>query len=104
MKLKDIIDLAKAGYTPADIKELVSLTVPEPEPEPTEPEPTEPEPTKPTEPEPEPTEPEPDYKKLYEEEKAAREKLQHDFRRQEIEDEDEIQDETLIENLVRDFM
>ena len=34
MKLTDIIELAKQGYTPADIKELMSLPEPEPEKEP----------------------------------------------------------------------
>ena len=67
MRFDDIIALAKAGYKPGEVKELLAMaTEPEPIPEP-EPEPT-PEPT----PEPEPaTEPQhsldEDYKKLYEE-------------------------------------
>ena len=53
MNIKDIIALAKAGYKPGEIKELLELAVPEPEPE--------------KEPEPEQKEPEPDYKAMYEE-------------------------------------
>lgn len=62
MNIKDIIALAKAGYKPGEIKELLELAVPEPEPEP--------EPKKEPEPEqkePEQKEPEPDYKAMYEE-------------------------------------
>lgn len=33
MKFTDIIDLAKAGYSPKDIKDLLSLTAQEPEPD-----------------------------------------------------------------------
>ena len=84
MKLTDIIELAKQGYKPADIRELLKIETetgpksePDPEPEPeaqTDPE-TEPEAQ--TDPETEPEaqtdpEPEPDYKQLYEEEKAKR--------------------------------
>lgn len=57
MNIKDIIALAKAGYKPGEIKELLELAVPEPEPPKEEPAP-EPEPEK---------EPEPDYKAMYEE-------------------------------------
>lgn len=51
MNLIDIITLAKAGYKPADIKELVALATPEPV----------------TETTPEQTEAVTDYKALYEE-------------------------------------
>ena len=51
MKFSDILDLARQGYKPSDIRELLSMEL-EPKPEP--------------EPEPKP-EPEPDYKKMYEE-------------------------------------
>ena len=67
MKLTDIIELAKQGYKPADIRELLKIE--------TE---TEPQPQQDPEPEPEPEQPaedpgpEPDYKTLYEEEKAKR--------------------------------
>lgn len=57
MNIKDIIALAKAGYKPGEIKELLELAVPEPT--------ADPEPA--ADPEPEPKEPEPDYKAMYEE-------------------------------------
>lgn len=74
MKLTDIIELAKQGYKPADIRELLKIeteTELQPQQDP------EPEPEAQTDPEPEPKaqtdpEPEPDYKQLYEEEKAKR--------------------------------
>ena len=55
MNIKDIIALAKAGYKPGEIKELLELAVPDPEPE------------KAPEPEQKEPEPEPDYKAMYEE-------------------------------------
>ena len=58
MNIKDIIALAKAGYKPGEIKELLELAVPDPEPEKNDPEP---------DPEPENKDPEPDYKAMYEE-------------------------------------
>ena len=63
MKLTDIIELAKQGYKPADIRELLKIE--------TE---TEPQPQQDPEPQPEQSaeDPEPDYKTLYEEEKAKR--------------------------------
>ena len=74
MKLTDIIELAKQGYKPSDIRELLKIET-ETEPQ-TDPEPeTQPEPEQPAEdPQPEqPAEdPQPDYKQLYEEEKAKR--------------------------------
>ena len=67
MKLTDIIELAKQGYKPADIRELLKIeTETEPQPQ-QDPEP-QPEPEQPAE----DPEPEPDYKTLYEEEKAKR--------------------------------
>ena len=66
MKLTDIIGLAKQGYKPSDIRELLKIE-------------TETEPEQPAEdPQHEPEQPaegpqhEPDYKQLYEEEKAKR--------------------------------
>ena len=66
MKLTDIIGLAKQGYKPSDIRELLKIE-------------TETEPEQPAEdPQQEPEQPaedpqqEPDYKQLYEEEKAKR--------------------------------
>lgn len=58
MNIKDIIALAKAGYKPGEIKELLELAVPDPEPEKKDPEP---------DPEPEKKDTEPDYKAMYEE-------------------------------------
>lgn len=74
MNLTDIIALAKQGYKPSDIKELLELSAPsaatptEPEqdpPVPSDPVPakSEAEPEGVTDPEPDP---EPDYKKMYE--------------------------------------
>lgn len=87
MKLTDIIELAKQGYKPSDIRELLKIeteTEPQPQQDP-EPEPeTQPEPEPETQPEPEQEtkpEPEQDYKKLYEEEKAKRQAL---ARKQEV--------------------
>lgn len=61
MKFSDIVDLAKAGYKPSDIKEL--LTLKEPEANGSEGKNEEDDPV--------------DYKKLYEEEKKLREELQN---------------------------
>ena len=80
MKFDDIIALAKAGYKPNEVKELLAMaTEPEPTPEPT------PEPEK--EPEPEPTpakEPQhsldEDYKKLYEESQQALKKAEESLK------------------------
>lgn len=47
--IKDIIDLAKAGFKPADIKELLNIEVQKDE-KPSEPAPAEPAPAKPAEP------------------------------------------------------
>lgn len=86
MKFSDILDLARQGYKPSDIRELLSMdTEPETKPE-TEPE-TKPETEHETEPEtkPEP-EPEPDYRKLYEETLKRLEALQKANQRQPIGD------------------
>ena len=77
MKFSDILDLARQGYKPSDIRELLSMTEPEPEPKP-EPEP---------EPKPEPKpEPEPDYKKMYEDTLKKLEALQKANQRQPVEE------------------
>jgi outer membrane biosynthesis protein TonB len=73
MKLSDIIALAKAGYKPSEVKELLEMAETDSKEEPTEP--TKPnEPTEPTEPKDDKKDPEtskeptePDYKALYEE-------------------------------------
>ena len=82
MKFSDILDLARQGYKPSDIKELLSINTenePKPEPEPK----TETEPK--TEPEPEP-DPEPDYKKLYEDTLKKLDLLQKSNQRKPIEE------------------
>ena len=65
MKFSDIVDLAKAGYKPSDIKELLTLK---------EPEDKDPEEVKKVQKGSEPDEP--DYKALYEAEKKKLEELQ----------------------------
>lgn len=101
MNIKDLLTFAKAGWKPAEVKELLEAVQntqdPEPEPEP-EPEPKEPEPEE-TDPEPEP---EPDYKKLYEQEKAEKEALQEKNTRKEQPEEPSDQDK--INDIVRAFM
>ena len=80
MKFSDILDLARQGYKPSDIRELLSMdTESEPKPE-TEPE-TEPE----TKPESEP-ETEPDYKKMYEDTLKKIDALQKANQRQPVEE------------------
>lgn len=69
MKFSDIVDLAKAGYKPSDIKELLTLKEPEDKQEPAEPDGFK-KGQKGSEPD------EPDYKALYEEEKKKLEELQ----------------------------
>ena len=76
MKLTDIIELAKQGYKPSDIRELLKIeteTEPQPQQDP-EPEPEQPaeDPQPDSEPEQPAEDPQPDYKQLYEEEKAKR--------------------------------
>lgn len=77
MKLTDIIELAKQGYKPADIRELLKIETEQPAEDP-QPEPKQEQAAEDPQPEPEPEqaaadpEPEPDYKRLYEEEKAKR--------------------------------
>ena len=79
MKFSDILDLARQGYKPSDIKEFLSIntdnTEPEPKPDP-EPDPK---------PEPDP-EPELDYKKMYEDTLKKLDALQKANQRQQIEE------------------
>ena len=110
MNLNDIIALAKQGYKPADIRELIALADVT-EPEATSPEikdgvqePLADEPIK----EPDTTEPEAkadaiDYKKLYEEEKAKLEKVQKDNLSKNIKPETPSVEEQLAD-IVRGFM
>ena len=90
MKFSDILDLARQGYKPSDIRELLSMEIepkPEPKPEPEhEPEPKpEPEPEPKPEPEPE-QKPEPDYKKMYKDTLKKLDALQKANQRQPVEE------------------
>lgn len=71
LSIKDVVSLAKAGYKPADVKELIEMSkeVPQEEPAPEEKKPEQPTPEekKPEEPAPEEKEPEIDYKAKYNE-------------------------------------
>jgi hypothetical protein len=64
LSIKDVVSLAKAGYKPADVKELIELSK---EPEEKKPEQPAPEEKKPEQPAPEEKEPEIDYKAKYNE-------------------------------------
>lgn len=104
MKFSDILDLARQGYKPSDIRELLSMTEPDtkPEPEPeTEPKP-EPEPEPEPEPKPEPKpEPEPetelDYKKMYEDTLKRLDALQKANQRKPLD-----HHEDTVDNIIRD--
>ena len=89
MKFSDILDLARQGYKPSDIKELMSMET-EPKTE-TKPE-TEPE----TKPETKP-ETEPDYKKLYEDTLKRLDALQKSNQRQPVGHK-----EYTVDNIIRD--
>lgn len=76
MKFSDIVDLAKAGYKPSDIKELLTLKEPEDKQEPENKEPEDPT----------------DYKALYEAEKKKLEELQDKNSREPQPDPEKIED------------
>lgn len=103
MNLSDIIALAKQGYKPGDIKELIDMAKPEPveTPEPVEaPKVIEKE-------EPQAEEPkaaEPDYKKMYEESQAALKKAQEANRRQPAPEPVKVNEEEQLADIVRSFM
>lgn len=80
MKFSDILDLARQGYKPSDIKELLSINT-EPETEPKH----EPEQETDTKSEPN-SDPEPDYKKLYEDAMKKIDLLQKSNQRKPIEE------------------
>lgn len=70
LSIKDVVSLAKAGYKPADVKELIEMSKDAPEEEKKPEEQPAPEEKKPEEPAPEekkPEEPEIDYKAKYNE-------------------------------------
>ena len=100
MKFEDLVAFAKAGYKPADVKELLEMQIesnqPEPEPEPIQ------------EPEPEPIqepEPEPDYKKLYEESLAKLKEAQKANVLKDVSSSDDNKsDDDIVKDLFRSFM
>lgn len=109
MKLTDIIELAKQGYKPSDIRELLKIeteTEPQPQQDP-EPEPEEqpaedPQPEQEEQPAGDPQqEPEQDYKRLYEEEKAKRQAL---ARKQEVAKDDNKSDEELLLDIAKMYI
>lgn len=107
MKLFDIIELAKQGYKPNDIKELIALAdSTEEKSEEAEQKTPEEEPVKEEAEQTEETKPEEaiDYKKLYEEEKQRTDKLQGLFARKDIGTPDVKSDEQTVLDLVREFM
>lgn len=107
LSLKDIVDLAKAGYKPADVKELIELTqarVTEPTAEPVTEPVTEPVAEPVTEPATEPvTEPTPEQ---LENEKLKKqiEELQLANTRKPVQQPDKPSDEEVISDFVKSFM
>ena len=92
MKFEDLVAFAKAGYKPADVKELLEMQIesnqPEPEPEPIQ----------------EP-EPEPDYKKLYEESLAKLKEAQKANVLKDVSSSDDNKsDDDIVKDLFRSFM
>ena len=79
MTIKDLISFAKAGWKPADVREFLQEIEPEPS-----------------------ADPEPDYKKLYEEEKKEREKLQKANTKKEQPEEPTTQEK--LNDIMRSFM
>ena len=92
MTIKDILDFAKAGYKPSDVKELMALAEPEQkEPEQKEPEQKEPD--------------VPDYKKLYEESQKKLKAAQKANTQQNLaSNEKEVTAEDILTDLAASFM
>ncbi len=109
MTIKDLISFAKAGWKPADVREFLQEIEPESSAEPkaepeADPEPSA-EPEAEPEADPEPSaepEAEPDYKKLYEDEKKEREKLQKANTKKEQPEEPTTQEK--LNDIMRPFM
>ena len=97
MKWEDIVALAKAGYKPADVKELMAM---EPKKQEPEQEPNQ-EPEQKHEPE-----QEPDYKKMYEESQEALKQAQSKNIRMDASKKDgtEKNDTELLQDWARSFM
>lgn len=96
MKLADILALAKAGYKPGEIRELIALETPEPESEPPkeDPEPEAPQP------------PEPDYKAMYEDMQKKYEESQQKLKaaqKANIKQPVEQPEDKSLEDLIRDI-
>lgn len=112
LTIKDIVDLAKAGYKPADVKELMELsksnndTSSEAAPADTESETPEKNPQiDPPAGVAEDEKEEPDYKSLYESTKKELEKAQKANIKTDISSEDDyISDSDIIKDLIKDFM
>ena len=110
MKFTDILALAKQGYTPADIKDLLALQIPD-EPEAKPPEEDHTEGAEADEPDqqkddatPETVEHAPDYKSLYEEtEKKLREAQKTNVTKN-IDDPNKKDNTTLLNEIVASFM
>lgn len=92
LSISDIVALAKAGYKPGDVKELITLSKDEPKDEPKE----EPKDIPKDEPKEEPKEDNIDYKKLYED--AIKANINKDLSINDKSDED------IIADLARSFM
>lgn len=102
MKFEDILALAKQGYKPADIKELLAIEPKEEEPK-EEPK-DEPKEEPKEEPKKEPKE-EPDYKKLYEESQEALKRAQQKNTHQDASGkEDEKTDSEILMDFAKSFM
>lgn len=111
MKLEDIIALAKQGYKPSDIKELISLAAENPdeskgtdssdEPEQGEPEDEKPEGTAGTDADPDDI----DYKKLYEDSQNRIKELQAKNANKDLSGAaSEKSEQEILNDIVRDFM
>lgn len=110
MKFTDILALAKQGYTPADIKDLLSLQIPD-ESEAKPPEEDHTERAEDDDPDqqkddatPEEKEPAPDYKKLYEETEQKLREAQKTNVTKNIDDPNKKDNASLLNEIVASFM
>ena len=105
MKWEDIVALAKAGYKPADVKELMAMEPKKQEPEQEPNQEPEQEPNQEPEQKHEP-EQEPDYKKMYEESQEALKQAQSKNIRMDASKKDgtEKNDTELLQDWARSFM
>lgn len=116
LSIQDIVDLAKAGYKPADVKELITLSQTTQEPVTIAPEQgqsegvnsaeaEQPAETKEQKPVIQPVEPQEtiDYKKLYEDSQNRLANIQMQNTRQNIQSE-QVNDLQLVEDIVQGFM